>query len=105
MLAVERYRRLYGHWAQSLEVLVPSQLKEVPLDPYDGQRLRYRPLADGILIYAVGPDRKDDGGRFAPKGPNALPWAYRPSDCEGFDMGVRLWDVKHRRHPPKPAAQ
>jgi hypothetical protein len=105
MLAVERYRRRHGDWPQSLDALVPSQLKEMPLDPYDGKPLRYRPWANGVLIYAVGPDRKDDGGRFASKEPKppAL-WLYKPSDWEGWDIGVRLWDVEHRRRSPKEAA-
>jgi ABC-type transport system involved in multi-copper enzyme maturation permease subunit len=104
MLAVERSRRRNGRWPQSLDVLVPAQLQVVPLDPYDGKPLRYRPLADGVLIYAIGPDRKDDGGRFASNEPKALSWLYKPSDWEGWDIGVRLWDVEHRRRSPKEAA-
>jgi hypothetical protein len=104
MLAVERSRRRNGRWPQSLDVLVPAQLQVVPLDPYDGKPLRYRPLADGVLIYAIGPDRKDDGGRFASNEPKALSWLYKPSDWEGWDIGVRLWDVEHRRRLPKEAA-
>jgi ABC-type transport system involved in multi-copper enzyme maturation permease subunit len=104
MLAMERYRRGCGHWPQSLEALVPAQLKVVPLDPYDGKPLRYRQLDDGILIYAIGPDLKDDGGRFAANQRTA-PWTSKPSEVQGLDIGVRLWDVKHRHQPPKPAAR
>ncbi len=36
----------------------------LPLDPFDGQRLRYHKNADGSLtIYSVGKDLKDDGGQ------------------------------------------
>jgi hypothetical protein len=103
MLAVERYRRGCGRWPQSLGALVPAQLRVVPLDPYDGKPLRYRPLIDGVLIYAIGPDLKDDGGRFVANQRKG-PWASNPSDWEGWDIGVRLWDVKQRRQPPKEAA-
>src|SRR5207244_4237215 len=63
-LAVERYRREQGHWPASLTALVPGRIAEVPLDPYDGQPLRYRRLADGVVIYSLGPDRTDDGGKL-----------------------------------------
>jgi hypothetical protein len=104
MLAVERYRRRCGRWPQALEALVPAQLQVVPLDPYDGKPLRYRELADGVLIYAIGPDLKDDGGRLVANQRKATPSLSKPSECEGLDIGVRLWDVKHRRQPPKEVA-
>jgi hypothetical protein len=48
-LAVERYRLQHGRWPDSLEALVSAQLlRQVPLDPYDGKPLRYRPSADGV---------------------------------------------------------
>jgi hypothetical protein len=92
-LAVERYRR-HGDWPQSLAQLTPELLKEVPLDPFDGRPLRYRRLADGVVIWSVGLDGKDNGGRLSDNG--AL-------DFEGKDVGFRLWDVRHRRRPPQPA--
>src|SRR5262249_30704375 len=47
-LAVERYRQANnGRWPDSLAALGPKFLAKVPLDPYDGQPLRYRRLPDG----------------------------------------------------------
>jgi hypothetical protein len=91
-VAAERYRRAHGTWPESLEALVPEYLERVPADPYDGQPLRYRRLADGVVIYAVGPDGVDNGGHLDRKEPVA----------EGNDLGIRLWDVKSRRQPPPP---
>ncbi|HEY2840013.1 MAG TPA: hypothetical protein VGJ26_12735 [Pirellulales bacterium] len=37
---------------------------EATIDPFDGQPMRMKKLADGWLIYAVGPNLKDDGGKL-----------------------------------------
>jgi hypothetical protein len=71
---------------------IPAYLERIPLDPFDGAPLRYRRLDDGVVIYSVGPDGKDNGGKFG-KDPMK----------EGTDRGFRLWDVPIRRQPPKPA--
>jgi hypothetical protein len=88
-LATERYRKKHGAWPEALGRLTPGLLSAVPLDPYDGQPLRYRRLADGVVVYSVGPDGVDDGGTFDRTN------AIRP----GTDLGYRLWDVQHRRQP------
>jgi serine/threonine protein kinase len=85
-IAVFRYRQSHGRWPDSLSELVGQGLRAVPADPYDGQPLRYRRLADGVVVYAVGPDRVDDGGVLDYKDPERL----------GGDVGVRLWNVARR---------
>lgn len=89
-LAVERYRLAHGRWPETLEQLVPNFLAEVPKDPYDRKPLRFKHLDDGVLIYSVGPDGKDDGGKID-RQKYATP---------GSDMGFRLWNVDSRRQPP-----
>ncbi len=44
----------------TLAALVPEYLPAVPVDPFDGQPLRYDPARG--LIYSVGTDLKDNGG-------------------------------------------
>ena len=62
-IGLELYRRRAGFWPASLEALVPDLLPTVPPDRFDGNALRYR-LVDGRpLIYSIGSDRDDDGGR------------------------------------------
>ena len=39
---------------------------DVILDPFTGDRLRVKKLPEGWLIYSVGTDKKDDGGRIDP---------------------------------------
>jgi Tfp pilus assembly protein PilN len=61
-LAVERYRLLHGDWPDSLEPLVMAKLlNQVPVDPFSGKSLRYRPTKDGVVLYSVGPDGKGNG--------------------------------------------
>lgn len=97
--ALERYRRARGHWPDSLDVLVPDLLRAVPKDPYDGQPLRYRRRADGVVIYAVGLDGKDDGGTKLLR-PFVRP--PKPEEWAGVDLGMRLWNPDQRRQPAPP---
>jgi hypothetical protein len=63
-LAIERYRQAHqGALPAKLDDLKPQFLASIPIDPFDGQPLRYRPLAKGYVVYSVGYDRQDDGGR------------------------------------------
>jgi hypothetical protein len=90
-LAAERYRLAHGDWPRSLTDLVPAYLPAVPLDPFDGQPLRYRRTGTGAVIYSVGEDGRDDGGD-----PSRPTEAGPPRD-EVFT----LWDVTARRQPPQ----
>jgi hypothetical protein len=97
VLAVERFRLARGTWPDKLEDLTPKWLKKVPLDPYDGKPLRYVRVADGVIVYSVGPDGTDNGGKIDRT--NII--------APGTDLGYQLWDVKHRRRqasstPPLP---
>lgn len=64
--AVEQFRQRRGQLPDSLERLTPEFLPQAPTDPFDGQRLRYRMLPRGYVIYSVGADGHDDGGRARP---------------------------------------
>jgi len=51
-----------GHLPQALSDLVPGYLPEVPVDPFDGEPLRYRESGSDYVLYSVGKDKRDDGG-------------------------------------------
>ncbi len=71
-VASERYRQARGAWPDTLSALVEHHfISQVPLDPDDGQPLRYRQLADGVVFYSVCPE-----------------YVHRGKTVEGF----RLWD-------------
>jgi hypothetical protein len=56
-LAAERYRRAKGDWPSSLKDLTPNYIKALPTDPFTGGQLQYFKAADGIIIYALGPNK------------------------------------------------
>jgi hypothetical protein len=63
-VAIERYRLEHqGTLPDKLNDLVPTYLPEIPADPFDGQALRFRKLERGYVIYSVGSDREDNGGK------------------------------------------
>jgi len=63
ILALELYRRHHGGWPETLEDLTPQLLPAVPMDRYDGQPLRYRVVEGRPLLYSIGSDGDDDGGK------------------------------------------
>jgi hypothetical protein len=67
-LAIERFRLANGRLPENLNQLTPQFLSAVPIDPFDPANagLRYHRLAKGYVIYSVGSDGHDDGGREKP---------------------------------------
>jgi hypothetical protein len=63
-LAIRCYREQHSKWPESLEALVPDHLSTVPLDPHSQQPLVYRVEGDAFLLYSVGWDGQDDGGKL-----------------------------------------
>ncbi len=55
-LAAERYRLANGDWPKDLDALVPKYLPAVPVDPFDGQPLRFNHVPEGFTIFSVGSD-------------------------------------------------
>jgi hypothetical protein len=88
-LAAEAYRLKHGKWPDWPAQLVPDFLPEWSTDPIDGQPLRWLRRSDGLLIYSIGPDGKDNGGDRGPDG----------SRNEGIDFGFQLWDTNERSQP------
>lgn len=61
-IAVERHRLAHGGIPESAEMLVPDFLHAVPMDPFNGEPLRYLTDGDSYTFYSVGMNRQDDGG-------------------------------------------
>ena len=62
-LALQLYRVEHGQMAESLDQLVPGYLPAVPLDAWSQQPLIYRLTESGFVLYSVGYDGQDNGGR------------------------------------------
>ncbi|MBN1359103.1 MAG: hypothetical protein JW993_00855 [Sedimentisphaerales bacterium] len=61
-LAIERYRLAAGNVPERLEELVPQYLKEVPVDPFDSQAIRYKRADPGYQLYSILEDGQDNDG-------------------------------------------
>jgi len=61
-LAVRCYQSEQGRAPTGLEQLTPKYLQKVPMDPFSGQSLAYRPNGTNWLLYSIGEDGVDDGG-------------------------------------------
>lgn len=90
LVACERFRLKHGRWPESLAELPKELLPAIPVDPYNGESMKYARLADGITFYSVGgkkdPNRNDDKRLSNPLG--------------GTERGWRLYDPQHRALPP-----
>ena len=77
---LERHRLATGSYPKALGDLVPKWVPAVPLDPMDGQPLRYRLNADGsFTVYGVGPNHTDDNGVFESQQGQDLDWVWPPN--------------------------
>ena len=65
-LVIERYRLAAGKLPDTLADLMPTYLDAVPKDPFDGKELRYKKLETGFVVYSIGEDGSDDGGKERP---------------------------------------
>jgi hypothetical protein len=94
LLAIERFRQARGRWPTTLAELVPQFLPALPVDPFDGEPLRYGQFPDGVVVYSVSYDLTDDGGNL---NDNIL--------MQATDLGYHLWDVPRRRQPPRESSE
>ncbi len=60
LAGLKLYQLQTGDFPQSLAELVPDYLPEIPVDPYSGGPLKYLRVGEGVMVYSVGPDLKDD---------------------------------------------
>ena len=76
--ALAAYRGDTGRYPAKLEDLAPKYLAAVPNDLFSGEALIYKPREKGYLLYSVGINGKDDGGKLI------------GDDPPGDDIGVRM---------------
>lgn len=100
ILALTRYKAAEGDFPETLDALISSgYLKGLPQDPYSDGPLIYRKAEDGFMLYSVGANFKDDGGKrakrygwYAPKGGDIVFWPVAtpddpPQTDDGYGMG------------------
>ena len=70
LIAAQRYRLQTGQLPVSLKEIENSKLwpstvpQDLFVDPFDGQPLRFKADATGMVIYSVSQNRADDGGEI-----------------------------------------
>ncbi|MBC7835559.1 MAG: hypothetical protein H7Y88_10745 [Phycisphaerales bacterium] len=114
VLAMELYQREHGAYPDSLAALTPKYLPAPPIDRQTGEPLKYV-LRDGKpVLYSVGFDKDDDGGRW-PAGRDAeffaTKWSPHPAPLTTLLPGEStahngdwvLWPPMP--HTPKPSDQ
>jgi len=63
VFALARYRDQVGKYPERLEQLVPQFLPRIEPDIFSGKPPIYRRSGTGYVLYSVGPNGQDDGGR------------------------------------------
>jgi hypothetical protein len=87
-IAAEKFRLQHQRWPTSIDEL---RLPAAMLDPFDDTPLQMKTVPDGLVIYSIGTDKKDDGGMVLPK-----------VDEPTADIGFKLWNVPQRRQAATP---
>lgn len=60
IVAIKAYERKFGNTPDTLDRLIPAYLKEIPIDPFGGDRVKYSVSKD--WIYSLGSNLEDNGG-------------------------------------------
>ncbi|MBI1899940.1 MAG: hypothetical protein HYS13_02345 [Planctomycetia bacterium] len=81
--ALAAYRSDHARYPENLAELAPKYLQEVPGDLFNGEPLLYRVTQDGYLLYSVGMNGQDDGGRTKDDEPGE-------DGLRGDDVRVRM---------------
>lgn len=63
LIALYQHRARHDEFPQSVHEIDPDFKIQHFIDPYSGDDLKYILIDDRPVIYSVGPDRKDDGGK------------------------------------------
>jgi hypothetical protein len=94
VLALAAYRHEQKTYPKSFAALTPKYTDRVPLDPFADADYKYSRLPDGgFLLYSIGPNRTDDGG----KKHEVNVWADKDTASEE----ERSWDDIAVRSPPR----
>ena len=97
LLAVELALRAYkcdqGNAPRDLTQLVPKYLRHVPIDPFGGKLLVYRPSGTNWVLYSLGPDKRDDGGKPVRKIPDDFPFD-KADRAKSIEKGDLLYDSR-----------
>jgi hypothetical protein len=85
------YRARHGGFPESLADLGDEEAGRLPTDLFSGEPFRYKREGEGFLIYSLGPNGRDDGGKVS--------FLDRAKAGKGEDASQ--WDDYRLRVPPE----
>ena len=62
-IALKRYKKEVGSYPEGLSSLAPKFIAELPMDNFSGKPYLYKPVGQGFVVYSLGKDGRDDGGK------------------------------------------
>jgi len=62
--ALAAFHKDHGKYPAKLDDLAPKHIAVVPADTFNGEKLKYTVLKDGFLLWSVGANGMDEGGRW-----------------------------------------
>ena len=80
--ALKAHQTDRGSYPDTLEIIAPKYIAEIPIDLFSGQALSYAKISDGYLLYSVGENEQDENGRSFDDNP------------QGDDLVVRMMPAK-----------
>jgi hypothetical protein len=64
-LALMRFKSQNGSYPETLDQLLKAGfISFIPMDPYSSDPLLYRKASDSFILYSIGPNFNDDGGKY-----------------------------------------
>jgi hypothetical protein len=93
--ALAAYRADRGQYPRRLAELHPKYLAEMPKDLFTDAEFRYRREGTGYLLYSLGPNGEDEGGRSRH---DDVPPDQEP-DYDADDIAVRVPAAGGRKSP------
>ena len=72
--ALAAYHADHGSYPAKLSDLMPKYVNALPKDIFTGSDLHYRREGNGYLLYSVGVNGKDDGGKGEEDAKNGESW-------------------------------
>jgi len=97
LLGLLAYKDRFGSYPQTLGELRSRLGWKLPEDPFSGRDFIYKRQGKGFLLYSIGRNLKDDGGRLLPARPSPITWP----ECglpSGPQKGLKAEDYCYQSH-------
>jgi competence protein ComGC len=94
--AIQRWKLDKGEYPATLDELIKAgYLIELPIDPYSDKSLIYKKTADNFVLYSIGRNFKDDGGKVFIEDENIHEWGTSNDEGDAvFWPVLRTWELK-----------